>query len=455
MEPQRTQAYPFVAAPGQIPLAISRAEGSYLFTSDGRRILDAAGGAIVANIGHGRREVGEAFARASAELSYVVPPFATEDRVRLVERLVADWLPAGVTRAAFTSGGSEAMDAAIRLARQHHLSSGRPERWKVIGRELSYHGTTLATLAIGGHTKRRAGFEPWLTDLAKAPAVYCARCPLGKAYPSCELACADEVEAIFEREGPDTIAAFVAEPIGGSTAGALTPPDDYWPRVAEICRRHGVLLIADEVMSGFGRTGRRFAVDHWNVIPDILVSGKGLTAGYAPMGGLFARPEVVDPIGRNGDPLMFFTYSAHPASCAAADKVLEIMQREGLVERAHEMGLRLRQRLQGLESHPNVGEIRGRGLLLGIELVRDRATMEAFPAEANLTNKVVGACFGAGVSVYPGGCGPARDVITLGPPFIIGDEEIDLIGKALEFGIDAAVERASGVESGRKSGHGA
>jgi len=418
---------------------VARSEGAYFITPDGSRILDAAGGAIVMNIGHGRAEVGEAFARAATNAAYLVPPFITEERVRLVERLRRDWLPQGLTRAVFTSGGSESMDAAIRLARQHHVSAGRPSRWKVIGRDLAYHGTTLATLAIGGHTRRRAGMEPLLGDFPKAPACYCLRCPLGKRPEDCGAACADALETIIEREGADTIAAFAAEPIGGSTAGALVPPDNYWPRIAAICRQHGILIIADEVMTGFGRTGRRFAVDHWNITPDILVGGKGLTGGYAPMGGIFATEEVMAPIAARGDDVMFYTYSAHPACCAAANTVLEIMERENLVARAEEMGQRLRDRLRPLEAHPNVAEIRGRGLLLAIELVKDRATLEPFAEEAKLTHKVVVAGLMEGAFFYPGGCDPARDVINLGPPFIITDEDIEHLVRTLERAIDNAV----------------
>ena len=222
------------------------------------------------------------------------------------------------------------------------------------------------------------------------------------------------------------------------------PPDEYWPKLAEICRKHGVLLIADEVMTGFGRTGRRFAVEHWGVEPDVLVGGKGLTGGYAPMGAIFAQEHVVAPIAERGDELMFFTYSAHPASCAVADKVLEIMERERLVERAAEMGEALKRRLQALATHPNVAEVRGRGLLIGIEFVADRDTLEPFPAEARLTNKIVAAGLSEGVFFYPGGCDPARDVITLGPPFTIGPAEIETIGKALEAALESALSRVAG-----------
>jgi adenosylmethionine-8-amino-7-oxononanoate aminotransferase len=453
MDRDRARRYPFVARPDATPFLVSRAEGAYLYTPDPdgpsgeRPILDAAGGAVVANIGHGRPEVGEAFARASAAVTYAVPPFATEHRVELVERLRERWLPTGLTRAAFTSGGSESVEAALRLARAHHLSSGRPDRWKVIGRDLSYHGVTLATLAVGGHTKRRKGFEPWFPELQKAPACYCLRCPLAKTYPSCEVACATALEEVIEHEGADTIAAFIAEPIGGSTAGALEPPDEYWPTIVEICRRHGILVIVDEVMTGFGRTGRKMAVDHFGVEPDILVGGKGLTGGYAPMGGIFAREEVVEPIARAGDELMFFTYSAHPATCAAASTVLRILEDEKLVERAAEMGERLSARLEGLSAHPHVAEVRGRGLLQAVEIVKDRDTLEPFPAEARVTGKIVAAGLAAGVFFYPGGCEPARDVITLGPPFVIGDVEIEMIASALEEAIESAVGRVLGRSS--------
>ncbi|HTO53013.1 MAG TPA: aspartate aminotransferase family protein [Myxococcota bacterium] len=441
MDAERARRFAFAARPGATPLSIARAEGAWLYTEDGRAILDAAGGAIVANVGHGRREVAEAYAREVERVSYAVPPFATESRVRLVERLVSRWLPAGLTRAAFTSGGSEAVDTAIRIARQHHLAAGRPGRWKVIGRELSYHGTTLATLSVGGHTPRRAGFEPWLTPLPKAVACYCWRCPLGKTYPSCRTACVDEVERAIVAAGPDTVAAVIAEPIGGATAGALVPPDDYWPRLAELCRKHGVLLIADEVMTGFGRTGKKFAVDHWGVTPDILVSGKGLTGGYAPMAGIFASEAVVAPIAAREQLLMFFTYSAHPAACAAADRVLQILEREALVARAAAMGEKLGKRLSRLLSHANVGDVRGRGLLWAIELVADKATREPFPARVGFTNRVVAAGLEHGLFAYGGGVDPARDVITFGPPFTISEHEIELIGERIELALEGALSR--------------
>jgi len=442
-DPGRARRFAFV--PGAAaPLAVARTEGAWLILPDGRRILDAAGGAIVANVGHGRAEVARAMASALERIDYVVPPFATEERVALVERLVDRWLPPGLSRVALTSGGSESVDAAIRLARQHHVAAGHAERWKILGRDLSYHGATLAALAVGAHAKRRAGLDPLLLDLPKAPACYCLRCPLGLERPGCGVACVDAIEERIVAEGPESVAAVIAEPVVGSTAGALVPPDDYWPRLAEICRRHGVLLIADEVMTGFGRTGRRFAVDHWGVVPDILVGGKGLTGGYAPMGGVFAREEVMAPIAARGDDFMFFTYGAHPAACAASLAVLDILEREALVERAARVGEELLGRLrEALATHPHVAEVRGLGLLIGVELVRDRATREPFPSEAHVTARAVGAGLGHGVFFYPGGSGAARDVLVLGPPFTIEPEEIDLIASALPRAIDDAVRRAA------------
>lgn len=437
--------YPFLGQ-GKPPLEVAATEGCYLIAPDGRRILDAAGGAIVSNVGHGRREVAEAYARAAAETDYVVPPFSTPARSELVHRMRTRWLPGDMRRILFASGGSEAMDLAVRFARQHHISAGRPERWRVLGRELSYHGATMASLAIGGHRGRRAGFEPWLiderTDQPRPPAHYCLRCPMGKTRPGCNIACADEVERVFEQIGPEEIAAFVVEPIVGSNAGALVPPGDYLERVARICRRHGVLLIADEVMTGFGRTGRKFGVDHWDVVPDILVGGKGLTGGYAPLVAIAAREEVTAPIREAGDSIMYFTYGAHSPACAAASEVLRILEDEELVERAATVGAVLGEQLrEALGDHPHVAEVRGRGLLYGIEIVRDRDTLEPFPAETAMVNAVMAAGLSMDVFFYPGGNDPARDVICLGPPFILGDEEIEKIVTVLPKAIDSAVAR--------------
>ena len=450
MDPERARQYPFLPGLGA-GLPVARTEGSFLVLADGRRILDAAGGAVVASIGHGRSEVAEVAARALAATTFVVPPFATEERVRLVEKLRARWLPPGITRCVFASGGSEAIDLAVRIARQHFVSKGEPARWKVIGRELSYHGTTLSGLDVGGHPRRRKGMEPWLHELPKAPPCYPLRCALCRGAGGCTLACADALEEAIARAGPESVAAFIFEPVGGSTAGALPSAPGYLARVGEICRRHGILTIADEVMSGFGRTGARFAVDHDGFVPDLLVGGKGLAAGYAPIVGVFAREEVAAPIAARGDEVMFYTYAAHPAACAVADRVLEIVEREELVARCARMGEQLHARLAAaLGRHPNVAELRGRGLLQAVELVRDRATLEPFAASDRITATVVAAGLANGVFFYPAGAGAAQDAIVLGPPFTVSEDELDLLVGALLKSIDGAVAHAAA----RRDAHG-
>jgi len=429
--PARTTNAAFV--PQGAPFAVARAEGAYLVTPDGQRILDAAGGAIVANIGHGRKEVAAVAAAALERCTYVVPPFATEDRLNLVERLQKSWLPPSLTRITFTSGGSESVEAALRLARQHHVCAGRPERWKVIGTDLSYHGVSLGALSVANHAARRAPFEPMLIPFPKTPAPY--------AIPGFERAehPADALERVILAEDPETVAAFICEPVVGAAGGALVPVDDFWPRAREICSRYGVLLIADEVMSGFGRTGKKFAVEHWGVEPDILVGGKGLSGGYAPIGGVYASEAVVAPLAGERQDLMFYTYSGHPASCAVADKVLEIMEREDLVARSERMGALLRQRLDSLADHPNVAEIRGLGLMLGVEFVKDRRTMERFPAEAKFAARLQGAALRHGVFLYAAGSGPVRDAALFGPPFTINGEDIDLIVETLTSALEETV----------------
>ena len=433
--PARTTNAAFV--PHGAPFAVARAEGAYLVTPAGQRILDAAGGAIVANIGHGRREVAEVAAAALERCTYVVPPFATEDRVKLVERLQKSWLPPSLTRITFTSGGSESVEAALRLARQHHLLAGRPDRWKVIGTDLSYHGVSLGALSVANHAARRAPFEPMLIPFPKTPAPY--------VIPGLEHAehPADALERVILAEDPETVAAFICEPVVGAAGGALVPVDDFWPRAREICSRYGVLLIADEVMSGFGRTGKKFAVEHWGVEPDILVGGKGLSGGYAPIGGVYASEAVVAPLAAERQDLMFYTYSGHPASCAVAEKVLEIMEREDLVARSERMGALLRQRLDSLADHPNVAEIRGLGLMLGVEFVKDRRTMERFPAEAKFATRLQGAALRQGVFLYAAGSGPVRDAALFGPPFTINGEDIDLIVDTLTAALDETVAQTA------------
>jgi len=421
------------------PLYIERAQGAYLFTRDGRKILDGGSGAVISNVGQGREELAKLAAEVVAQLNYVVPVWISPERERLVARL-AGWTPPGLKRFFFTSGGSEAVEMALKFAIFYQSLKGRPQKTRIVSRWLSYHGNTLGALSASGNRARRKHFDQVLIDWPKIGPSYCYRCPWLKTYPECGVQCATALEEEIRRHGAGSIAAFIAEPIVGATGGVIAPVDEYWPRIAEICRRNDILLIADEVMTGFGRTGKRFAVEHWNVKPDLLVGGKGLTGGYLPMGMLAADEALVEECERAGGDFMFFTYSAHPLACAMAERVLAIMEREGLVERAARVGARLGARLrQVLGGHPMVGEIRGVGLFWGIELVRDRAAREPFPPSARTINRVLAAALRRGLFIYPAaGMAAERggDAIMVAPPFVIGDEEIEFIAQTLRATLD-------------------
>ncbi len=283
-------------------------------------------------------------------------------------------------------------------------------------------------------------YEHVLFDWPKIPPSFCYRCPWGKTYPACDIDCANALEEEIKKQGADNIAAFIAEPMMGAAGGAVPPVKEYWPKLREICDRNDILLIADEVMTGFGRTGRRFAVDHWNVKPDILIGGKGLTGGYLPMGMIAVDEKIVEVCEQANRDFMFFTYSCHPLACAIGDRVLEIMEREQLVERAEKVGARLGAQLkEELSGHPMVGDIRGSGFFWGVELVRDRDTRTPFAPELKTANKVLGAAVKRGLFVYPstGMAGPAGgDAIMITPPFIVNDNDIDFIVSTARAALD-------------------
>lgn len=425
----------------EFPVAV-RGEGCFIFTSDGKRYLDAVGGAAVVTIGHGVESVSRAMAEQARQLAFVhTSQFHTELAENLAQRLRA-LAPAAFHddgRVYFTSGGSEATETALKLCRQYFLERGEPKRTRIVSRSHSYHGSTLGALCVSGNVHRRAPYQPWLHEWGHIAPCYCYRCPLGLSYPSCDVACADELEKYIEQAGSETIAAFIFEPLSGATLGAATPPDEYAPRLAQICRRYGILLVADEVMTGMGRTGKPFAVDHWNVEPDVILVGKGIASGYAPLGAVIVRGEVAETIAQGSGAFEHgFTYSAHPVSMAASLAVLDYVEEHGLFERVAPAGEDLRRKLLPLLDSPLVGEIRGRGLLMGIEFVQDRRSREPFPREKRIAERVRDAAREAGVITYPiQGCvdGERGDHILLAPPFIVSSGEMETIAQALQFAI--------------------
>lgn len=419
-----------------------RGEGCFVFTAEGRRYLDASGGAAVVTIGHGVEEVAHAMAEQAGRLAYVhSSQFHTAISEKLAQRILA-LAPAGMReggRVFFTSGGSEATESAIKLARQYWLERGEKKRVRVISRRQSYHGATLGALAVSGNTRRREPFAPMVSEWGHVAECYCYRCPLGLKYPECNVDCADELERMLLRDGSVDVAAFIFEPVSGATLGGVAPPDGYVQRIADICKRHGILLIADEVMTGMGRTGKAFAVEHWGVAPDMILVGKGIASGYAPLGAVIASGQVVEAISRGSASFMHgFTYSGHPVAAAAGNAVLDYIEKEKLFERVEPMGCQLRAMLEPLRRFSVVGDIRGMGLLCGIELVRDAKTREAYPADARIAQRIQEDALEAGVMTYPiQGCvdGDRGDHILIAPPYTITSGMIQMLAAALERAI--------------------
>jgi adenosylmethionine-8-amino-7-oxononanoate aminotransferase len=424
------------------PVAVE-AHGSTIRDADGKSYLDAAGGAIVVNVGHGRREIAAVMAEQAGRLAYTHGSVFTTEPLEAYAREVAPRLPVIDPAIYPVSGGSEAIETALKLARAYHLARGEADRLIVYARWGSYHGNTLGALDLSGRKPLRRPYEGWLGRFRHVSAAYPYRAdfPGANALGTAEDL-AGELDRAFAAAGPGTVAAFVAEPIVGATLAAAIPPDGYWPAIAEVCRRHGVLLIADEVMTGFGRTGRWFALDHFGVKADILVAAKGAASGYWPFGFVAASDEVYRTVtGGAGGFVHGFTYSHAPVGAAVAREVLRILETEALVEASAVKGARLLGLLEAaLGSHPAVGEIRGRGLLVGIELVADRETLAPFPRGEHVVEAVVREARERGVLLYSGtgnANGVDGDTILLGPPFVVTDPELDRIVAVLAETIEA------------------
>jgi adenosylmethionine-8-amino-7-oxononanoate aminotransferase len=436
-----------------------RGEGCFIYTAEGQRYLDASGGAAVVTIGHGVAEIANAMAAQAARLAYVhSSQFQTAVAENLAERILAlaprEMHKSG--RVYFTSGGSEATETALKLARQYWIERGQPKRFRILSRLQSYHGSTLGALSVSGNVRRREPFAPMLSEWGHIPPCYCYRCPFGLKYPECNVDCADELDRALTRDGSKDVAAFIFEPVVGATLGAVSPPEGYVQRIAEICHRHGILLIADEIMSGMGRTGRPFAVEHWGVSPDLILVGKGIASGYAPLGAVIAAGNVVDALSHgSGTFLHGFTYNSHPVAAAAGNAVLDVIEREKLFARVEPAGAELCAALEPLKKFSVVGDIRGQGLLYGIEFIRDPQTREPFPADARIGARIQADALEAGVMTYPTqGCvdGQRGDHLLIAPPFTITSQMIQMIAHALEVAI-ADLEKSHLAALGGSSAH--
>lgn len=407
-------------------------KGIYIYDEDGKAYLDGSSGAVTASIGHAVPEIIEAMTKQAERISFVYrSQFTTKEAEELAQKLSEiDFIKDGHYSSFFVNSGSEATETALKIAIQHWQEQGRPTKNKVISRWTSYHGITMGALSLSGHSERRRRFVSLLDDLPTIPAPYCYRCPFNLTYPSCQLKCASELDASIQRIGADHIAAFIAEPIIGAAGAVIVPPDGYYERIKEICEANEILFIADEVMTGIGRTGKTLAMEHWGVVPDIIVLGKGMSAGYTPIAATLASEKVLAPILQGSKIVMSgHTYSANPQSAAVSLAVLEYIEKHNLVNEAEEKGAYLLAELQKLAEYFSIiGDVRGKGLMVGVEFVSDRLSKTPFPKNLDLTNLIVLAARDKGLLIYPASAGVEGgdgDAVIIAPPLTIKKEEID------------------------------
>ncbi len=418
---------------------VDRAEGIYIWDQDGRRVIDGSSGAMVVNIGHGNRNVLDAMKEQMDRVTFAYRLHFENEPAEDLARMAAERMPEGLDKIFFVSGGSEAVESCIKLARQWAVATGQGKRWKVISRFPSYHGGTLGALAVTGYAALSEPFAPIMREMPKVPAptAYLDRDNLtmeqrGQKY-------ADMLEEKIQEEGPESVLAFIMEPIGGASTGALVAPDSYYPRIREICDRYGILLIHDEVMSGAGRTGKFLGGDHWNCKPDLIALSKGFASGYCPLGAMAAPARIVQPVLDAGGFLHGFTYAGNPLACAAGKVVLQEIDRLDLVGNAARMGDALKGELEGLAKRfPFIGDVRGKGLLLAAEFVSDPETMKPLPKELNAHQRMVDLAYERGLIIYSRRTrgGVEGDHFLVCPPMIVSREQVGeitaILGDTLE-----------------------
>jgi hypothetical protein len=408
-----------------LPTAV-HAEGAWITAADGTRYLDAAGGAVVVGVGHGDRSLIDAANGQLAKTQYTHGTAFTTEALETYADEVAAVLPLDGARIYPVSGGSEAVETAVKLARAYHLAAGQSGRVNVIARRSSYHGNTLGALDLSGKEPIRAPYTPWLGRFLHAPRAYEYRCENPSHPDGCGAWHGAELQRMIESYGAETVAAFVAEPIAGATLAAAVPCEDYWPTVVEVCGRYGVLVIADEVMTGFGRSGRWFGVEHWAVRPDIVTAGKGTTSGYVPFGFAACTGEIFDVVASKGF-VHGFTWSHNALGAAVALATLRRLRDDGLIDRARDRGAKLQGDLAAaLADAPHVGDVRGLGMMIGIELVQDRETKEPFARADTVTERVTADARDRGLLLYSSTGhvdGRDGDLLMLGPPFILTDDD--------------------------------
>lgn len=432
---------------GARPL-IERGEGIYLFDGEGRRYLDGASGAAIANLGHGLQGVVEAMSAQAKRVSYAAPHLSAHQTSLDLGRAISDRAPGelrGNCRTWFNCTGTDAVDDALRLARQYFVSINKPSKHQVIARWQSFHGNSISMAGVHGHTRRRRMYSPMFINAPHIPPAFCYRCSFGLTYPECDLRCARALETEIRQQGPENVAAFVAEPVVGAALGAVPAPEGYFEIIRRICDEYEVLFIADEVMSGWGRVGRWFAIEEWGVTPDIIAVGKGLGAGYTPIAATIAHTALWEAVEAGGGSFLAgHTMNQNPVSCAAALAVIEYMEAHDLLEHARQVGGYLRDRLDALHAFEIVGDIRGMGLMCGFEFVRDKASKAPFDPELGVSDLYQREALSRGLVQYA--CtgsvdGAAGDMNLVAPPLVITKEQVDEMIALIEEAL-AATEKA-------------
>lgn len=428
---------------------IVRGHGCWLTDAGGKEYLDACGGAFVVNVGHGVREIAEAVGRQAERLAYVNGTAFTNDPVEELAAEIARRSPGDLELVYPLCSGSEAVEAALKLARQYWVESGAPERRTVLALSPGYHGNTLLALSASAREHYQTYFRDWLVEIVHVPAPYAYRCACRGVPPLCPACSGEAVEEAIVRAGPDRVAAVLAEPVGGSSTGASVPAPEYWRRVRAACDRYGVLLVADEVLTGAGRTGTWSALEPYGIVPDIMTLGKGIAGGYVPLSAVVAPRRLADVLARGSGALLHAqTFSHHATLCAAGVAALRYLRQHALIERCAAMAPRLHARLDELRALPGVGDVRGRGLLAGVEFVSDPATRAPFPRAVRFAETFADTALQAGLVVWPNvgqADGRNGDLALIAPPFIITDEEIDLLVQRFGEALRATVERIGAV----------
>lgn len=425
-----------------------RGEGVYIYDQDGKKYLDGCSGALICNLGHCNEEIIEAVTAQLHKIEFAHTSRWRLDSIADAAEQMASLAPEGMEYVWFACGGSEAIETAVKLSRQYYTERDGlyTSKATVISRWNAYHGSTMGTMGIGGSVPRRRIYAPLFKENPHIAPHYCYRCPFGLTHPACQMRCARQLEEAIKTVGAGNVMAFIAEPIVGSTVGALVPPDEYWPMVREICTKYDILLIADEVMTGMGRTGRNFCVNHWDVKPDIIATAKGMAAGYIPTGGVIASNYIAEAI-KNGSGAFTHghTYTGNPLSGAATAAVIKYMKKHNLVEHVAKLGVKLGEGLKKIgEANPMVGDVRGKGFMWGFELVQDKAAKTPFAKKVGAANLATKECMARGLVIYPGG-GMVDyidgDNFLVAPPLVTTAEQIDELLEKLKAGLAAAAAK--------------